>query len=94
MKEALEFKDPSGLNFVYPIPGHPLMRPMQGFLELVSDSLFVAFLAAFLEIFYQFVIECISCTRGTWSSGTLLPLFPKILSQLPPIALRTSGRRG
>lgn len=36
VKEALDFKDLAALDFVYPIPDHPAMRLMQGFLVLVG----------------------------------------------------------
>ena len=40
IKEAMELsKDTDGvvLDFVYPVPGHPLMRPKPGFIDFVSS---------------------------------------------------------
>ena len=40
IKEAMEpLKDTAGvvLEFVFPVPGHPLMRPEPGFIDFVSS---------------------------------------------------------
>ena len=47
IKEATEpTKDSAGrvLDIVYPVPGHPLMRPEPGFFEFVSPPLPCSFL--------------------------------------------------
>ena len=48
IKEAMEpTKDSKGsvLDIVYPVPGHPLMRPEPGFFEFVSPLLPCSFLS-------------------------------------------------
>ena len=40
IKEAMEpLKDGAGaaLDFVYPVPGHPLMRPEPGYIDFISS---------------------------------------------------------
>ena len=55
IKETTEpTKDSTGgvLNIVYPVPGHPPMRPEPGFFEFVSLLLPCSFFFLNLHIFY------------------------------------------
>ena len=54
IKEATEpTKDSAGrvLDIVYPVPGHPPMRPEPGFFEFVSPPLPCSFLFSWISIF-------------------------------------------